>query len=863
MKVIKKVIRATTCLCLSTLVLYSTACGGAQNDDSSAENGAEYKVWSQDGLSMTLRDEEINLEKKAAASYEISGGRGEYESAQIIISAGDSDISSYTVEVSDLVSTTDNTQKITADNIDIYNEKYIEVTTATSSVSYGVFGWYPDALLPFETAVEYGENKVKAGENQGIYISTYIPRTTQAGEYRGTFTLTVDGKKHDVPASVTVWDFEVSQVRHFRSNYPAGGNIGFSELDRTSDIQYPYLTELAEMGFSKSSMNGGFETTDEWLEWVRIHTNPNLVDENGKPLISDKELYLGGISLPSSPHNTTYIDYVTFDEKLGKLLGASIQDKFDYISLCYSFLWFIDEPIFNNTWERVELVCKAWEERKAYWSEIIRNTCAAEETVAEDAIRRINDVSGAELTKADFEICGEEFIAQVAQSMLEYAGYVTAHPDERLNCEYTTQFCTSLGGLASAEARCEVESWTDKDKTVDIYYSPAGSYGAVIDDDRLHQRLMAWYAYATGMGGYLMWDTTLYVAREGMDADTATNPYENPRRVVNGNGDGFLFYPGAPYGIYGPVPSMRILQQRDSVEEYEYLYYLEEMYENAGYCADAILDKIFSILFNETNINADTLNFAHQRELLVDLILLAQKGVFITDYTEINGLATLYVVANGEEKIVSVNGEACNQETATVVYDLTTNTGDFGFTTSSGLSFALTNESKSTNLLVFEADKVKVLDGANKTGEGATAKYSEKEGVAETATVPGTQLQALKFTYHVDRVEIDQNFANYNFTFDIDSKAISRKGKYVTASFYNPSEKPILVKCYLVGTGGVTLVKDMILRQGTNVMYVTQLDAVRWNLIKSLKGVRFAFSSYDEVDVHDFTVYCTGVSTIE
>ncbi|MBR2023076.1 MAG: DUF4091 domain-containing protein, partial [Clostridia bacterium] len=682
---IKKAIRSATCLCLTMLVFGTVACNGANSGDVSPSEG-EYKIWSQDGLSMTLRDEEVNLETKAAPSYEISGGRGEYESAQIIISAGVSDISSYTVEMSDLVSTTDNTQKITADNIDIYNEKYIEITTATSSESYGVFGWYPDALLPFETAVEYGENKVKAGENQGIYISTYIPRTTPAGEYKGTVTLTVDGKKHDIPASVTVWDFEVSQVRHFRSNYPAGGNIGFAELDSTNDIQYEYLTALAEMGFTKSALIGTFETTDEWLEWVRVHTNPNLVDENGKSLISDKELYLGGISLKASSNDTTYINYEVFDEQISKLLDASIRDNFDYISLCYSFLWFIDEPTFTNSWGKVELVCKAWEERKAYWSEIIRNTCSADETVAEDAIRFINDVSGAELLKSDFESCGEEFIGQVAQSMLEYAGYVTVCPDDRLNSEYTTQFCVPLGGLASAEARYLIESWTDKDKAEDIYYSPVRSYGAVIDDDRLHQRLMAWYAYATGISGYLMWDTTLYVAREGFDTDSLTNPYENARKVVNGNGDGFLFYPGAPYGIYGPVPSMRILQQRDSVEEYEYLYYLEEMYENAGYRADAILDKIFSVLFNERHINADTLNFARQRELLVDLILLAQKGVFITDYTEINGLATLSVVASGEEKIVSVNGEACNQESATVVHNLTAKTGDFGFVTSSGLS---------------------------------------------------------------------------------------------------------------------------------------------------------------------------------
>lgn len=860
MKGIKKHIRRAACFSLAMLTVFATACDGQPVDSSTTSE--EHTVWSQDALSMTLQDEKVDVETKTAPTYEVSGGRGEYESAQIIISAGGSDISSYTIEASDLVLTTDNTQKITADNIGIYNEKYIEITTSSSSSAYGVFGWYPDALLPFDVAVEYGENKVKAGENQGIYISTYIPRTTPAGVYTGVFTLTVDGEKYEIPATATVWDFEVSQQRHFRTIYAAGGNIGFAELDRTNEIQYPYLTALADMGMSKGGLNGGFETKDEWVEWIRVHTNPNLVGENGEPLLDDKELYLGGIPVTVATNSTTYIDHDTFDANMSELFVASVKDNFDYISLCYSFLWFIDEPIYNNTWTQVELSCQAFEEYKAYWAELIRNTCSEDETIAQEAMDYVNEKADASLTKEDFERVGAQFIGEVAHSMLVYAGYVTAQPDSRLNSDYTTTLCPPIGGVATAENRYALETWTDKDKATDIYYVSGGSYGYVLDDDRLHQRLHAWYAYSKDLGGYLVWDSTLYVAREGMDSDAPTNAYENARRVVNANGDGFLFYPGAPYGIYGPVPSMRLLQQRDSLEEYEYLYYLGQMYANAGYDESAILEKIFSALFNEANINADTATFAKQRELLVNLILLAQRGVFVTDYTEINGLATLRAAAVGEEKIVSVNGETCNQDVATIVYDFTAKTGEFGFTTQSGLSFTLANENKSTSLLAFETDGLKVLDGANKTGTGATAKYSEKEGTAEKTTIPNTQLQALKFTYHVDNAEIDQNFANYNFTFDVDSKAVSRKSDYLTASFYNPSEKPLLVKCYFVGSGGVTLVKDMILQQGTNVMYVTQLDAVRWNLIKSLNGIRFTFHSYDESDVHEFTVYCTGVSTV-
>ena len=46
-------------------------------------------------------------------------------------------------------------------------------------------GMYPDALLPIEKAVEYGENTISAGNNQGVYITFNVPQIRAGGNVHG------------------------------------------------------------------------------------------------------------------------------------------------------------------------------------------------------------------------------------------------------------------------------------------------------------------------------------------------------------------------------------------------------------------------------------------------------------------------------------------------------------------------------------------------------------------------------------------------------------------------------------------------------------------------------------------------------
>ena len=166
----------------AALALGVAGCGGKE------QTGGQGKasIWSAPDTEKVLQDREYDGEKGNAA-VSVVAVRNEYEGAQLLMTA-ETDVSSYTVQTAAL--TGPGGASYAAENVEVFNQKYIDVTlTTTNSFSPGS---YPDALLPFETAVSYGENRIAAGENQGIYFSFYIPEDQAAGTYTGSFTLTID-----------------------------------------------------------------------------------------------------------------------------------------------------------------------------------------------------------------------------------------------------------------------------------------------------------------------------------------------------------------------------------------------------------------------------------------------------------------------------------------------------------------------------------------------------------------------------------------------------------------------------------------------------------------------------------------------
>ena len=73
-----------------------------------------------------------------------------------------------------------------------------------------------------------------------------------------------------------------------------------------------------------------------------------------------------------------------------------------------------------------------------------------------------------------------------------------------------------------------------------------------------------------GATGFLYWHVSYYDAT-GNTTYTMRCPFSK-----TGPGDGILIYPGSAYNQLDPIPSIRLLNMRDGIEEYQLLTMLNE-----------------------------------------------------------------------------------------------------------------------------------------------------------------------------------------------------------------------------------------------------------------------------------------------
>ena len=124
--------------------------------------------------------------------------------------------------------------------------------------------------------------------------------------------------------------------------------------------------------------------------------------------------------------------------------------------------------------------------------------------------------------------------------------------------------------------------------------------------------------------GNLYWATDAYSVDGKMPEDYYSEAIHNSAT----NGEGFLFYPGAEYGIFGPVGTLRLESIRDGLEEFEMMYALKERYaELAGdeqtFSAQSVIEYMGSNLYDGTRWATSTRLFYETRETLAELSMMA------------------------------------------------------------------------------------------------------------------------------------------------------------------------------------------------------------------------------------------------
>jgi len=96
----------------------------------------------------------------------------------------------------------------------------------------------------------------------------------------------------------------------------------------------------------------------------------------------------------------------------------------------------------------------------------------------------------------------------------------------------------------------------------------------LIDYKATMHRSVAWFAYKYDVDGLDQWDTTYWWSET---KDKIVNPWQDDPITYAGNGEGAIIYPGKDIGINGPISTIRLELSRESLEDYEYLYLLEQL----------------------------------------------------------------------------------------------------------------------------------------------------------------------------------------------------------------------------------------------------------------------------------------------
>ena len=614
-KSIKRSFACVMSAILAASIIMASGCGkGKENGETSST-----VIWTAHSATKIMQDKEYDGSFTSEKAVKINMAKNESESGQIIVTAG-KDIGKYNVAVGDLKS---GSNIIPAEDITLYNEKYIEVTTSSKNMDTPL-GFYPDALLPFEKAIEYGENCIKKGHNQGIWVDIKTTKDTKPGLYKGEIILDLDGQKESVGVEVNVWDILIDDEVHARSSfYTKPRFYAMAEKDPDDRLMEKYVDRLLDFKLSPlylpyfGSVDSANVNIDEYVKEIKKYT-------------LDKRLTYYQI-----PYSTTYatgtktIVESSLTDYIAAIGKASIEENRNLLEKAGLYLSnLIDEPELNDT-----------------VGEIKKHN---------DAVKRCKQNAIRELEK----LPASELLSEVIDSVNNIPHILTnrfidgQEDNVDIWCPTLNKFHTEAGREIYEN---EEEVWwygcIDPQAPYATYY---------IDDLSPAPRVMSWMQKDYNISGNLYWAVDLYGDR--FDMTRKINPYTDlPTRASWGsnpgaNGDGFLFYPGSYYGIDGPVDSLRLFNIRDGLEDYELLYQIETLYEQNGKDSKDILSLVYKKLYEGTKVFHGTSNLEKAREEVADILILAKNGVYVDNAVIDRDIAKISV-SSVNNKSVKINGE--------------------------------------------------------------------------------------------------------------------------------------------------------------------------------------------------------------
>ncbi len=604
-KFLKRAMALSLC---AAMILSMSGCNKQSDKTNQSATSAKYgTVWSAPST-VKIDQNDIAYENKGEAELVFNAVKNEYESHQLLITAT-KDIKEYYLESSDLVCGSNTLSK---DNITVYMEKFTKMAEA----AYGSYS-LPDALIPVDTAKEYKELTIAKDQNGAFWVTVYIPEDTEAGVYEGTFKLTVDGSEMDIPVKVTVNDYVLPKTTTGQTLFSwRYDRVGAGEMDSSIEMMETYYEYFLDYRISLQSLpiesNTREEIVDALEKYYDTLTTYTIGPEPGK--VSGGEL-------------VTYADKTK--EMIYAIASISSPEK-NYFDK--AMLYVVDEPDLRDD--------------AKYQSTM--STIESVNVILADCVEVIkNDKSG------DFDNFKsiknwEKSILDIPNIMpiiTEVGAYIIDANDNARSEEFlsTVNTICPVFGVWEEQLAEKLLVVCEKYDIENLWwygcngpFAPFGNYH-LGDKNLLAARSCSWVQAKYGIEGNLYWDAAAYTS-EKPNWDQYIDVYKNPVRIEGSTaGDGTLTYPGAPYGIYGPLPSVRLMAIRDGMEELEMLYALEDQYEKLEKvygkefnAHDSIVSLIDKLCYNGALYYADGekgLDFDAVRASLIDSVVWNNMGI--------------------------------------------------------------------------------------------------------------------------------------------------------------------------------------------------------------------------------------------
>jgi len=493
----------------------------------------------------TKPEAENDVFSRSEGGVRVAGAVGETVSFQLVL-ASDVPVLVRSVTVDDLRKDAD---VISADRVTFYRQRRVLVRDYPS--------WYlrltpdlrrdrlfPDVLVPL-TAPRGGlPVRVEPGVCQAFWVDVSIPPGTRAGLYRSTIRMRGGwlNLTRAVPLTLEVWPFALPRARHLP--VLAGVDTGRLLRHHLEVGGRPYAP--GRLTFDDPHYEQARAVLDRAVQLLHAHRCEAML-RDVQPL--------GKVG----PDGRLALDWLDYDRLAAPILdGSAFEDR----AAAAAWPMPVDErhpdPDLYGGWEAPEYAAvlgrylhlcadhfanQGWLDRHFVWLPTGGGDLA-------ERTRRFVHLAKV-LRAADPRL---ELICPLApasgrgsptgpqrEDPLSLAG-IWAPPAGRAD----------LGMIRKLRER-DVRTWLYPDQ-------PPVSGSLAMMAPATYVRVLAWQAYRIGCDGVLV---------------PAVNDWPDDGRPSAAVARGCLLWPGKPYGLEGPVPSIRLKRLRRGLQDYEYLWLLE------------------------------------------------------------------------------------------------------------------------------------------------------------------------------------------------------------------------------------------------------------------------------------------------